>query len=324
MVPGALGDFRWWPRVEPAEYETYAEACRERAALFRDLHLAADECMRALGDGMSAPATVFVCAAGVETTRAGLAESLAALSSGTAARLEDLAARAAADVHDLRAQASPGDEGLGFAIGLIDQRAEAHAEAVAEEAERRARLLGANHVVALAEAQGVTVTEPAGSGLTGAGMLAGAMGRDGVHRARSYRADASSALAGVAERLRELGEGVTGPARGWVRLAVASVTDEAGRARIVIGTNELDGYLRAGILLRDGESVAGNEEWPELSIAAHCAAHGLIGGPVVGAQPLPDDVAGYLRTQGFEPSSASVSWAPPEEVGDAAQDQQHA
>ena len=113
-------------------------------------------------------------------------------------------------------------------------------------------------------------------------------------------------------RLRELCTAVGGPARGWVRMAVAEVADEAGRPWRLIGTTELDGYLRPGTILRDGELAAGNEDWPELSIATFCAAHGFAPGPVVGTVEPPPEVTEYLRDAGFEPSwSADVrplSW----------------
>lgn len=109
-------------------------------------------------------------------------------------------------------------------------------------------------------------------------------------------------------RLREVLAGVTGASREWVRLAIAKVTDDAGRPLIVLGTNELDGYVRAGVELRDDELVAGNEEWPEASIASFCAARGLTAGLVVAAHPLPDDLADHLRDSGFEVCVAPDAW----------------
>ncbi|WEL94675.1 hypothetical protein P1N98_07290, partial [Tsukamurella tyrosinosolvens] len=132
-----------------------------------------------------------------------------------------------------------------------------------------------------------------------------------------WRAVDGATLADLDLRLREVCGAVTGPARGWVRMAVAEVADEAGRPWRLIGTTELDGYLRPGVILRDGELAAGNENWPELSIATFCAAHGFAPGPVVGAVEPPPDVCEYLRAAGFTPTWSPDAWTAGWEDADA-------
>ncbi|MFC7753364.1 hypothetical protein [Tsukamurella soli] len=302
----------WWPRIDPGEYRAAGDAARARA---RELASIRADAARVLsGLGAAAPSWarvrgVLVRAEETELARAGLADALAELTADTRDRLDAVAAAAARDAHDLTATEAPGDPLLDLRRDLVDQRADAVAAEVAEDAETRAGELARRHDADLGGGSGAAP-------LAGMGGVAAALDR--VHRPHHYAPDRAAAEPGLAARLRELCAGVTGPARGWVRLAVARVVDGVGRSGVVVGTSELDGYLRPGVALRDGELVAGNEEWPELSIAAFCAAHGLAGASVVGAYPLPEDVAGYLRAQGFDPSAAPGAWSDAvEDDGDA-------
>ncbi|WP_158645154.1 hypothetical protein, partial [Tsukamurella conjunctivitidis] len=248
----------------------------------------------AAGLGFDPPAGALTAAAGLDAARADFHADYARLVGDTRARMTDIAARTALARLEARGQNPPGDPGAEQAADLADDRGRAETEDAAAEAARRAAELAGGHGAAVGSF----------APLTGLGMLGRSLGADGAHRAAHYAVPVS-APADLDLRLREVCGAVTGPARGWVRMAVAEVADEAGRPWRLIGTTELDGYLRPGVILRDGELAAGNETWPELSIATFCAAHGFAPGPVVGAIEPPPDVCDYLRAAGFTPT-----WSP--------------
>ncbi|CAM3272084.1 hypothetical protein [Tsukamurella hominis] len=286
----------FWP-AEPGPYVATVEG-----------YLAAHDAARriAAGLGTAPPAGALVAAAELDGARAEFHAQYAQLVDDTRTRMTDVAARTALARLEARGQNPPGDPGAEQSADLADERGRAETEDAAEEARRRAAELGAGHGAALG----------AFASVAGMGMLGRALGADGAHRSAHYAVPAS-APADLDLRLREVCAAVTGPARGWVRMAVAEVTDEAGRPWRLVGTTELDGYLRPGVILRDGELAAGNEAWPELSIATFCAAHGFAPGPVVGAAPPPPDVCEYLRAAGFAPTWSSDAWSTDWEGADA-------
>ncbi|TWS21409.1 hypothetical protein FK529_02060 [Tsukamurella asaccharolytica] len=291
-----MTDPAFWPQ-EPGAYAATGEA-----------YLAAHDAARriAAGLGVDGPSGAMTTAAALDAARVAFLTQYAELVDDTRARMTDVAARTALARLEARGQHPPGDPGAEQAVGLADDRGRAETEDAAEEAGRRAAELAAGHGAAAGSFAPVA----------GLGMLGRAFGADGAHRAAHYAVPVA-APADLGLRLREVCDAVTGPARGWVRMAVAEVTDEAGRPWRLIGTTELDGYLRPGVVLRDGELAAGNEAWPELSIATFCAAHGFAPGPVVGAVEPPADVCEYLRAAGFAPAWSSDAWASGWEDADA-------
>ncbi|CAM3595949.1 hypothetical protein ACXYTP_01505 [Tsukamurella ocularis] len=286
----------FWPQ-EPGPYAATGETYR-----------AADDAARRIAAvlGVDGPSGALAAAAALDAARADFHAAYAHLVDDTRARMTDVAARTALARLEARGQHPPGDPGAEQAAGLADDRGRAETEDAAEEAGRRSAELAAGHGAAVGSMAPVA----------GLGMLGRALGADGAHRAAHY-AIPLAAPADLDLRLREVCGAVTGPARGWVRMAVAEVADEAGRPWRLIGTTELDGYLRPGVILRDGELAAGNEAWPELSIATFCAAHGFAPGPVVGAVEPPPDVCAHLRAAGFTPTWSSDAWAADGEGADA-------
>lgn len=264
-------------------------------------YTAADDAARRIAArlGVPAPSAALVAAAELDDARAGFHAEYAHLVDDTRARMTEVAARTALARLEARGQNPPDDPGAEQAADLADDRGRAETEDAAEEARRRSAELAAGH--------GAAVGGMGMAPVAGLGGLGRSLGGDGAHRAAHY-AVPSGAPADLDLRLRELCTAVGGPARGWVRMAVAEVADEAGRPWRLIGTTELDGYLRPGTILRDGELAAGNEDWPELSIATFCAAHGFAPGPVVGTVEPPPEVTEYLREAGFEPSWSADGW----------------
>lgn len=291
-----MTDTAFWPH-EPGPYTSIGEA-----------YLAAHEAARGLaaGLGVDGPSGALTAAAALDAAREEFHGEYAHLVDDTRARMTDVAARTALARLEVRGQNPPGDPGAEQAADLADDRGRAETEDAAEEASRRSAELAAGHGAALGSFAPVA----------GMGMLGRALGADGAHRAAHYAVPVSTP-ADLDLRLREVCGAVTGPARGWVRMAVAEVADEAGRPWRLIGTTELDGYLRPGVILRDGELAAGNENWPELSIATFCAAHGFAPGPVVGAVEPPPDVCEYLRAAGFTPTWSPDAWTAGWEDADA-------
>ncbi|ADG78247.1 putative protein OS=Tsukamurella paurometabola (strain ATCC 8368 / DSM / CCUG 35730 /CIP 100753 / JCM 10117 / KCTC 9821 / NBRC 16120 / NCIMB 702349/ NCTC 13040) OX=521096 GN=Tpau_1626 PE=4 SV=1 [Tsukamurella paurometabola] len=277
----------FWPR-EPGEFidarAEYLDADREARRLAAEL-------------GVAAPSGELRAAAELSTARAGFMSAYAGLVERTRAELTAVAARTTIARLEARTGAPPGDPAAEQAADLADLRGRAEAEEAAEAAQSRSAELAAGHGAALGGFAPMTA-------MMGAAARGGG---GGLHRSTHYDVP-SSAPTDLDLRLRELCAGLDGPARDWARLAVAAVTDEAGRPWKLIGTTELDGYLRPGIVLLDGELAAGNEAWPELSIATFCAAHGFAPGPVVGAVEPPPEVCDHLRALGFEPSWASDAW----------------
>lgn len=294
-----MTDPAFWPQ-EPGPYAATGEQ-----------FLAAHDAARriAAGLGMPPPSGALVTAAELDGVRAHFHADYARLVDDTRARMTDVAARTALARLEARGQNPPGDPGAEQSADLADERGRAETEDAAEEARGRSAELAAGHGAAVGSF----------APLAGMGMLGRSFGADGTHRAAQY-AVPLAAPADLDLRLREVCGAVTGPARGWVRMAVAEVTDEAGRPWRLIGTTELDGYLRPGVILRDGELAAGNEVWPELSIATFCAAHGFAPGPVVGAVEPPPDVCEYLRAAGFAPMWSSDAWSVGWEDADASLD----
>ncbi|MDP0398871.1 hypothetical protein [Tsukamurella strandjordii] len=260
-------------------------------------YLRADDAARRIAAelGVRAPSHDLRGAAELAAARIDFVSDYAALVERTQTVLTGVAARTALARLEAKGQAPPGDPAADQAAGLADLRGRAEAEDAAQAAERSSADLAAGHGAAAG-----------GFAPMGAMMRAGASA-GGMHRATRYDLP-GAAPQDLDLRLRELCNGIEGPARGWTRLAVAAVTDEAGRPWRLIGTTELDGYLRPGIALLDGEMAAGNEIWPELSIATFCAAHGFEPGAVVGAVEPPPDVCDHLRALGFHPSWATDAW----------------
>lgn len=291
-----MTDPAFWPQ-EPGPYVATGER-----------YLAAHDAARriATGLGMAAPSSVLVAAAELDGARVVFHTDYARLVVDTRARMTDVAARTALARLEARGQHPPGDPGAEQSADLADERGRAETEDAAEEASGRSADLAAGHGAAVGSF----------APLAGMGMLGRSFGADGAHRAAQY-AVPLAAPADLDLRLREVCGAVTGSARGWVRMAVAEVTDEASRPWRLIGTTELDGYLRPGVILRAGELAAGNEAWPELSIATFCAAHGFAPGPVVGAIEPPPDVCEYLRAAGFAPTWSSDAWTEGWEDADA-------
>ncbi|WP_019203503.1 hypothetical protein [Tsukamurella sp. 1534] len=287
-----------WP-VAPAPYEGRSGA-----------YLAAEaEARRIAADlAVAAPSGVLTRAAELDSARARFVDDYAHLVDATRERLTDVAARTGLARLQARGQAPPDDPGAEQAADLADQRGRAEAEDAAQEAQRRSAELAAGHGAALSGF----------APMAAMGMMGRAMGGDGQHRAAHYDVP-GAAPQDLNLRLRELCAAVGGPARSWVRMAVAAVTDEDGRPWRLIGTTELDGYLRPGVELREGELAAGNEAWPELSVATFCAAHGFAPGPVVGTVEPPGDVSEHLRALGFHPTWSPDAWAAGWEDADAPQ-----
>ncbi|GAB3125697.1 hypothetical protein GCM10027289_00350 [Tsukamurella serpentis] len=283
----------FWPQ-EPRERTGTAEQ-----------YLAAHTRARALaaGLGLPGPSDLLIRAAELDTARTDLHTAYAQLVADTRQAMTGIAARTALARLDARAARPPGDPAAEAGADLAEQRGRAEAEDAAQQAQGRSADLAAAHGAGLA-------------GMTPMGMLGRAIGGDGAHHAVRYQVGAP-APADLELRLRELCSAVTGPARGWVSMAIAAVTDDAGRPWRLIGTTELDGYLRPGVELRDGELTAGNEAWPELSIATFCAAHGFAPGPVVGGVEPPADVCEHLRACGFAPSWTTDAWDGSGDTGDA-------
>lgn len=286
----------FWPE-EPGPYAPAAEA-----------YLAAHDAARRIAAalGVAPPAGALTTAAAVDAARADFHAGYAQLVDDTRARMTDVAARTALARLEARGRNAPGDPGAEEAADLADERGRAETEDAAEEAGRRSADLAAGHGAAIGSFAPVAAM----------GMLGRSFGTGGAHHAAHY-AVPHSAPADLDLRLREVCAAVSGPARDWVRMAVAEVSDEAGRPWRLIGTTELDGYLRPGLILRDGELAAGNEAWPELSIATFCAAHGFAPGPVVGALEPPPDVCEYLRHEGFTPTWSPDAWTVGWEDADA-------
>lgn len=291
-----MTDPSFWPQ-EPRPYVPIAEH-----------YLAAhDEARRVAARlGVAAPSGALVDAADLDVARAGLTADYTRLVADTRARMTDVAARTALARLEARGGRPPGDPSADEAADVADERGRAETEDAAEEARRRSADLGAAHGAALGGM----------APMAGLGMLGRSLGAAGEHRAARYSVPVA-ARQDLDLRLRELCGAVDGPARGWVRLAVAEVSDEAGRPWRLIGTTELDGYLRPGVVLRDGELAAGNEVWPELSIATFCVVHGFAPGPVVGIAEPPPDVCEYLRGAGFTPSWSADAWTTGWEDADA-------
>ncbi|MET9325873.1 hypothetical protein [Tsukamurella sp. NPDC003166] len=283
-----MTDPEFWPR-SPGEFTGAAEQYRAAHAEARRI---------AARLGVRAPSDVLVRAGELDNARAALVGDYAVLVDETRSRMTGIAARTGLARLEARGGRPPGDPAADEAADLAELRGRAETEDAAEEAERRSASLAAGHGSA------VGTMAP----LAGLGMLGRSLGSDGAHRAAHYAVPAA-APADLDLRLRELCGAIGGAARTWVRIAVAEVVDEAGRPWRLIGTTELDGYLRPGVVLRDGELAAGNEEWPELSIATFCAARGFAPGPVVGAIPPPDEVCDHLRASGFAPSWSGDAWA---------------
>lgn len=282
-----MTDTEFWPR-SPGEFIGAAEQYRAALAEVRGI---------AARLGVRAPSEALVRAGELDDARADLVGGYADLVAATRDRMTGIAARTALARLEARGARPPGDPAADEAADLADLRGRAEAEDAAQEAERRSAELAAGHGAALGGF----------APLAGMGALGRSFGGDGAHRATRY-AVAGAAPDDLEIRLRELTTAITGPARGWTSFAVAEVADEAGRPWRVIGTTELDGYLRPGVMLREGELAAGNESWPELSIATFCAAHGFAPGPVVGTVEPPGDVCDHLRAQGFAPSWSDGAW----------------
>ncbi|GAA1099517.1 hypothetical protein [Tsukamurella spumae] len=283
-----MSDTEFWPR-SPGEFAGAAEQ-------YRAAHAEARRIASRLG--VRAPSDVLLRAGELDEARAAFVGDYAVLVEDTRERMTGIAARTALARLDARGGRPPGDPAADEAADLADLRGRAEAQDAAEEAERRSGELAAGHGSA------VGAMAPLG----GLGVLGRSLGADGAHRAAHYVVPVA-APADLDLRLRELCAAIGGAARDWVRIAVAEVVDEAGRPWRLIGTTELDGYLRPGVVLRDGELAAGNEDWPELSIATFCAARGFAPGPVVGATPPPDEVCDHLRASGFAPSWSGDAWA---------------
>ncbi|KXO92203.1 hypothetical protein AXK57_13550 [Tsukamurella pulmonis] len=282
------------PSFWPQEPGTYAGTGAQYVA-------AHDEARRIASRlGVAAPSGVLVTAADLDAARVAFHAEYATLVEDTRARMTDVAARTALARLEARGQNPPDDPGAEQAADVADERGRAETEDAAEEARRRSAELAAGHGAAVGSMAPM-------AGMAGMGGFGRSLSAEGTHRAAHYAIPAG-APADLDLRLRELCGAVDGPARGWVRMAVAEVADEAGRPWRLIGTTELDGYLRPGVVLRDGELAAGNETWPELSIATFCAAHGFTPGPVVGAVEPPPDVCEYLREAGFAPSWSADAW----------------
>lgn len=255
--------------------------------------------------GVAFRAAALAEAADVASARSQFLGEYTGLVDDTRARLTAVAARTGlARLHALTS-APPEDPSARSGVEVAELRGRAESEDALEQAQSRAGELAAGH----------------GAGMGGlAPMQAMAMMSrvfaGGVHRPGHYDIP-NEAPADLDLRLREICSAVTGSARSWVRLAVASVADEEGKTWRLIGTTELDGYLRPGVELRPGEIAAGNEAWPELSIASYCAARGFTPGPLVGALEPPGDVSDHLRDLGFTATWSPDAWAAGWEDSDA-------
>ncbi len=278
---------QFWPQ-EPGPFTPAAQG-----------YAAAHDAARSIaaGLGLDGPAGALTAAAELDAARADFHRGYALLVQDTRERMTDVAARTALARLEIRGRNAPGDPGAEEAAALADERGRAETEDAAEEARRRAAELAAGHGAAVGGLAPISALA----------MLGRTPGAEGAHRPAHYAAPAA-APADLDLRLRELSGAVGGAARGWVRMAVAAVADEDGRPWRLIGTTELDGYLRPGVVLREGELAAGNEIWPELSIVTFCAAHGFAPGPVVGAVEPPPEVSEYLRDNGFHPTWSPDAW----------------
>jgi|GEM_PF-2705040 len=132
---------------------------------------------------------------------------------------------------------------------------------LAQSFERAARLKGVQNAV-LASVLSIlmmgSVLEQAEASAAGTGVRAGATG-----------------VGGTTARVAELRAALPSAQQGRITMGVGLAEDASGAPRVLIGTSEPRGYLRPGVLLKSGETLAPGLGHAEADIVNFTQQNGL-------------------------------------------------
>jgi len=92
---------------------------------------------------------------------------------------------------------------------------------------------------------------------------------------RAAAADEFAAGISTVERVNSLADAIPAAQQGRITMAVGLTEDASGAQRILVGTSEPGGYLRPGVTLLPGETMAGGAGHAEADIVNFARSNGL-------------------------------------------------